>query len=114
MQNTDHHDTDRGRDAFRSHFDGRRCQLPFAEFRTANKGFAYKDGDKVSQYGLAALVTGEAAAAAKTGLFAGLIKGALAFWKVIAIGIIAFFAAIRRFVGKLFGGGKELGPPPGE
>ena len=95
-----------------------------AEFRAANKGFAYddgedyasyKDGDKVSQYGLAALVTGGAAAAAvKTGLFAGLIKGALALWKVIAIGVVAFFAAIRRFAGKLFGGGKELGPPPGE
>ena len=38
----------------------------------------------------------------------------VADWKVIAIGFIAFFAAIRRFVGKLFGGGKELGPPPGE
>ena len=35
---------------------------------------AYKDGDKVSEYGLAALVTGGAAAAvAKTGLFKGLL-----------------------------------------
>ena len=86
-----------------------------AAFRLANKGFtygdgedyaSYKDGDKVSQYGLAALVTGGAAAAAvKTGLFAGLIKGALAFWKVIAIGFVAFFAAIRKFFGKLLGGG---------
>ncbi len=95
-----------------------------AEFRAANKGFAYtpdesyasfKDGDKVSEYGLAALVTGGAAAAAlKTGLFAGLLKGLAAFWKFILIGVIAFFAAIRNFFSRLFGKGEELGPPPSE
>ncbi len=95
-----------------------------SEFRAANKGFAYtadetyasfKDGDKVSEYGLAALVTGGAAAAAlKTGLFAGLLKGLVAFWKFILIGFVAFFAAIRNFFARLFGKGEELGPPPVE
>jgi uncharacterized membrane-anchored protein len=95
-----------------------------AEFRVANKGFAYgsgedyasyKDGDKVSQYGLAALVTGGAAAAlVKTGLFGGLLKGLLVFWKIIAVGFIAFFASIRKFIVRLFGKGDKLGPPSGE
>jgi uncharacterized membrane-anchored protein len=58
-------------------------QTDLAEFRAANKGFsfnpdesyaAFKEGDKVSEYGLAALVTGGAAAAAlKGGLFKGLL-----------------------------------------
>jgi len=84
-----------------------------AAFRAANKGFAYQpqeaygafqQGDKISEYGLAALVTGGAAAvAAKTGLLGLLLKGLLVGWKFIAIGFVAFFAAIRRFFGKLFG-----------
>lgn len=94
-------------------------QSDLAAFRTANAGFSYqsgedyasyKDGDKVSEYGLAALVTGGAAAAAlKTGLFAGLLKGLLAFWKIIALGFVAAFASIRKF----FGGGDkmEVNPP---
>ncbi len=84
-----------------------------AAFRAANKGFAYqadenyaayKQGDKVSEYGLAALVTGGAfAVAAKTGLLGIILKGALVFWKFIAIGFVAFFAGIRRFFGGFFG-----------
>lgn len=83
-----------------------------AAFREANKGFsfnenerygAYKDGDKVSEYGLAALVTGGAAAAvAKTGLFKGLLILLLKFWKLIAIGVVGLFVSLKRFFG--FGG----------
>ncbi len=97
-------------------------QSDLGEFRTAMKGFAfkpdetyaaYKDGDKVAEFGLAALVTGGAAAAAlKTGLFAGLLKGLLVFWKFIAVAVVAGFAALRGFIARLFGGGKDLGPPP--
>ena len=92
-----------------------------AAFRSANKGFAYlgdedyaayKDGDKVSEYGLAALVTGGAAAALlKGGLLKGLLAGLAAFWKVIAVGAIAFFATIRKFIARLAGRGKDIGPP---
>ena len=91
-------------------------QADLAEFRTAMKGFAYKpdetyaaykDGDKVSEYGLAALVTGGAAAAAlKTGLFGGLLKGLLVFWKLIAVAVVGFFAVIGRFFKRLTGGGE--------
>lgn len=91
-----------------------------ADFRAANRTFAfnaeegygaYKEGDKVSEYGLAALVTGGAAAAAlKGGLLKGVFAALAAFWKVIAVGVAAFFAAIRRFFKK----GEDLGPPPAE
>lgn len=78
-----------------------------ADFRSANANFAYvqgedyasyRDGDKVSEYGLAALVTGGAAAAAlKGGLLKGVIAFFAAFWKFILIGVVAAFAAVRRF-----------------
>jgi len=97
-------------------------QQDLLEFRAANGGFAfkaeegygaYKEGDKVSEYGLAALVTGGAAAAAlKGGLLKGLLAGLAAFWKLIAVGVVAFFAVFRRFFARLFGKGDELGPPP--
>ncbi len=94
-----------------------------AEFKAANQGFNYAaeenyasfaEGDKVSEYGLAALVTGGAAAAVvKGGLLKGLLAGLAAFWKLIAVGVVAFFGAFRKFFGRLFGRGEELGPPPG-
>jgi uncharacterized membrane-anchored protein len=95
-----------------------------AEFREANKGFAYapdesyaafKEGDKVSEYGLAALVTGGVAAAAlKGGLLKGLLAGLVAFWKLIAVGVVAFFGVLRSFFARFFGKGDDLGPPPQE
>jgi uncharacterized membrane-anchored protein len=70
------------------------------------KGFTYvpgqtygefKPGDKIAEYGLAALVAGGAGVfAAKTGLFAKL-------WKFILAGL----AAIGAFLNKLFGFGKK-------
>jgi uncharacterized membrane-anchored protein len=76
------------------------------EFNTALSGFAYvpgqryaeyKSGDKVAKYGLAALVTGGAAAiAVKTGLWK-VIAGALAAgWKFIAAAAVAVFGGIAR------------------
>ena len=85
-------------------------QSDLAEFRAVNKGFAFtldegysafKDGDKVSEYGLAALVTGGAAAAAlKGGLFKGLLIFLGTFWKLIAAAVVGGAVALR----KLFGG----------
>lgn len=73
-----------------------------ASFKTSLAGFAfqpgetyaeYKEGDRVAEYGLAALVVGGAAAiAAKTGFLAK-------FWKLIVGGVVGLFA----LVGKLFG-----------
>jgi uncharacterized membrane-anchored protein len=64
----------------------------------------YRSGDKLAKYGLAALITGGAAAVAvKTGLFASLVllfkKGA----KVIVIAVVAVIAWLK----KLFGGGRK-------
>jgi uncharacterized membrane-anchored protein len=84
-------------------------QSDLAEFRAVNKGFAFttdegysafKDGDKVSEYGLAALVTGGAAAAAlKGGLFKGLLIFLGTFWKLIAAAVVGGAVALRKFFG---------------
>jgi uncharacterized membrane-anchored protein len=92
------------------------------EFRKTLAGFAYlpdqsyaayKEGDKVSEYGLAALVTGGAAAAlAKGGLLKGLFALLAAGWKFMAVAVVAGFTAFRNFFARLFGKGDDLGPPP--
>jgi uncharacterized membrane-anchored protein len=94
------------------------------EFRKTLGGFAYtpdqsyaayKEGDKVSEYGLAALVTGGAAAAlAKGGMLKGLFALLAAGWKFIAVALFAGFAAFRNFFARLFGKGDDLGPPPAD
>jgi len=87
-----------------------------SQYRTAMNGFAYqadkkyedhKSGDKMAAYGLGALVAGGAAAAAvKTGLFAGIfaaiVKFGVAFYKLIAVGVVAGYAALRKQVARLF------------
>ncbi len=75
-------------------------------FNELIKGFSYvqgqsyaefKPGDKIAEYGLAALVAGGAGVvAAKTGIL-------MKFWKVIVAG----FVAIGAFFKKLFGFGKK-------
>ena len=84
-------------------------------FRVALAGFhyvpderyeAYKDGDKVAEYGLAALITGGAAAAVvKAGAAKGLFALIAAFGKYIVIAFAAAAAAFRRFFARLFGRG---------
>lgn len=88
-----------------------------AQYRNALGGFAYlpdkkyeahQAGDKVAAYGLGALVAGGAAAAVvKSGLFAGIfaaiLKFGVAFYKLIAVGAVAAFAAFRKRIGQLFG-----------
>jgi uncharacterized membrane-anchored protein len=57
----------------------------------------YKPGDKIAKYGLAALVTGGAAAiAVKTGLWKVIVGALAAGWKFIAAGAVALFGAISR------------------
>jgi uncharacterized membrane-anchored protein len=83
-------------------------QLPntLPKFKTALTGFSYKagqkyaeyrQGDKLAQYGLSALVVGGATAAAvKSGAFKGL-------WKIVGVAVIASLG----FLKKLFGGRKS-------
>lgn len=86
-------------------------ELAVAKPRVASLlgGFSYQQGsryaefikgDKVAEYGLAALIAGGAgAAAAKFGLFAKLGKLLARGAKLIVVGIAALFAAIRRLLG---------------
>lgn len=61
----------------------------------------YRQGDKVAQYGLAALVLGGAAAAgAKLGLFGAIAVFFKKAWKLVVIGLVA----VAGFIKKLFGG----------
>jgi uncharacterized membrane-anchored protein len=86
-------------------------------FRKALAGFAYapderyeayKSGDKVAEYGLAALITGGAAAAVvKVGAAKGIFALLAAFGKYILIGFAAAAAAFRRFFARLFGRGGD-------
>lgn len=83
-------------------------QQDIVAFKTALKGFdfnagekysEFKQGDRIAEFGLAALVAGGAAAVAvKTGFWKVLIGGLAAFWKFIAAGVVALLA----FFGKMF------------
>ncbi len=69
----------------------------------------FKSGDKIAEYGLAALVVGgAAAAAAKAGLFKSLGKF---LWVIIGGALMGGWALLRKF----FGRKQEVtpGPPPG-
>jgi len=87
-------------------------QADLQQYRAAMSGFAYlpdkryedhKSGDKVAEYGLGALVAGGAAAAVvKTGLFAAILKFGVAFYKLILVGILAVYAAMRKQIARLF------------
>lgn len=80
------------------------------EFKAALQRFAYnpgetyaefKQGDKVAEYGLAALILGGAAAVATKKGFWGAIAGFFAaFWKVIAAVAVAAIAGLRSFFKK--------------
>lgn len=68
----------------------------------------WRPGDKVAEYGLAALVAaGAGAAAVKMGLFAKLFKVLGKSIKLVVVGVAALAAAIGRFFRRLFGGGSS-------
>jgi uncharacterized membrane-anchored protein len=79
------------------------------EFVAGENYAAFKSGDKIAEYGLAALVVGgAAAAAAKAGLFKSLGKF---LWVIIGGVLMGGWALLK----KLFGRKREVtaGPPPG-
>jgi len=92
-----------------------------ASFRSVLKGFdyvpderyaAYQEGDKVSEYGLAALVTGGAAAAVlKAGGFKAFLLLLAGFGKYIVIALVAAGAAFRGAIARLFRRGGDADPP---
>jgi uncharacterized membrane-anchored protein len=91
-------------------------QKDLAEFRAGDTKLAFdpgstygefRNGDKTAGYGLAALILGGAGAAVvKSGAAKGILAGLLAFWKIIAAGVVAAFAAAAKFFRRLFGRGE--------
>ena len=74
-----------------------RSALNAFDFNAGQRYSEFRTGDKVAEFGLAALVLGGAAAvAAKSGIFKGLFK-------LLAVGAIAFGAAILAFFRRFFG-----------
>ncbi|HWX27668.1 MAG TPA: DUF2167 domain-containing protein [Steroidobacteraceae bacterium] len=77
------------------------------DFKSALSGFAYsagqryaeyRPGDKVAKYGLAALVTGGAAAiAVKTGLWKVIVGAVVAGWKFVAAALVALFGGLAKW-----------------
>ncbi len=73
-------------------------------FKSGKTYAEFRQGDKVAQYGLAALVAaGAGAAAVKLGLFAVLGKFLAKAWKLVVVAIAGVGASIKR----LFTGGRR-------
>jgi uncharacterized membrane-anchored protein len=73
-------------------------------YKTGNKYAEFREGDKIAKYGLAALVVGGAgAAAAKTGLLAGLFKLIAKGGKAIILLVVGALAALRKILASIFG-----------
>jgi uncharacterized membrane-anchored protein len=67
------------------------------DYQSGQRYAEYKSGDKVAKYGLAALITGGAAAiAVKTGLWKVIVGAVVAGWKVIVAAVVALFGGISR------------------
>lgn len=72
--------------------------LASVNFSDGNRYAEYVPGkDKIAEFGIAALIAGGAAAAAKTGLLKSLWIGILAAKKFIIVGLIAAAGFVKRF-----------------
>jgi uncharacterized membrane-anchored protein len=74
-------------------------------FRPGKRYAEWVPGDKVAPYGLAALVTG--VAAAKLGLFAIVGKFVAKAWKLVVAGFVAVGLALKRAWRAIFGGSER-------
>lgn len=66
-------------------------------FTDGHRHAQFEEGDKIAEYGLAALVAGGAAAVA---LKFGILQK---FWKVIVVGVVAVAAFFKKILGSVFG-----------
>lgn len=83
-----------------------KARLPGYAFNAGETYAEFREGDRVAEYGLAALVTGGAVAvASKKGLFAVIGAFLLKGWKLILIAVAAVGAGFRKFFGN-----KDQGP----
>lgn len=85
--------------------------LDATTFNDGKRYADYKDGDKVSEAGLLALVAG-GAAAAKLGLFAKLFKGILWLLVIFKKGAIVLVMGVVALFNKLTGRGGGSAPSP--
>lgn len=75
--------------------------LPGFQYSSGESYAEYRPGDKVAEYGLAALITGGAlAVAAKKGLFKVIGGFLIAAWKLIAAGLVAVGAWFKNLFKK--------------
>jgi uncharacterized membrane-anchored protein len=66
-------------------------------FNSGERYDEFREGDKIAEYGLGALIVGGAAAAAvKTGFWKVILAGLAATWKFIAAGVVALGATIKK------------------
>ena len=75
--------------------------LSMVDFTDGNRYADYRSGDKVANYGIAALITG--GVLAKTGFFAKLAVILAKGWKLVVLGVVGVGAMIKR----MFGGRSE-------
>jgi len=67
------------------------------DYQAGQRYAEYRPGDRIAKYGLAALVTGGAAAiAVKTGFWKVAVGAIAAAWKFIVAGIVALFAGLKN------------------
>jgi uncharacterized membrane-anchored protein len=84
-------------DALTASIDDFKAKLTGFDYSPGKRYAEYKPGDKIAKYGLAALITGGAAAiAVKTGLWKVIAGALVAGWKVIAAVTVAIFGGIAR------------------
>lgn len=78
-----------------------KAALPGFEFNSGERYAEYQEGDRIAEYGLAALIAGGAAAVAtKKGFWAAIVGFFAAAWKFIAIGAVGALAWLRSFFTK--------------
>lgn len=71
--------------------------VPGYGFVAGEKYAEFREGDKIAEYGLAALITGGAAAvAAKKGWLAAIGVFLLKMWKLLLVGLVAVGAVLRK------------------
>jgi uncharacterized membrane-anchored protein len=74
-----------------------KTKLSGFDYQAGQRYAEYKPGDKLAKYGLAALITGGAAAVAvKTGFWKVIVGALVAGWKFLVAGVVALFGFISR------------------
>ncbi|NZA27755.1 DUF2167 domain-containing protein [Luteimonas sp. SJ-92] len=82
--------------------------MPGYGFASGETYAEFRPGDHVAEIGLAALITGGAAAvASKKGFFAAIAVALAKFWKLVLVGIVAVGVALRKLFGKRAGGHRQ-------